>query len=385
MLCGGACTDADSDAANCGACGNVCSLFCSGGACRTVSSVYRGSEWTCALMSDGTVRCWGRNDYGQLGDGTTTSRATPAAVPGLSNVTEVAVGRGFTTVTGHTCARLADSTVRCWGYNSHGQIGDGTTTNRPTPYDPGVAGVVHVAVGQTHTCALINDGTVRCWGANESGHLGNGGTAPTAMPTSVVGLTNATQLSLTGLTSCARSSDGRVRCWGSNVSYALGYYGAGRPYPVDLGLSDVAEVHMGSSHVCARIATGGTVACWGFNSQGQLGDGTLSDRPSPTGGGGIVGAVQLSVGGTATAVRLADGTVYRWGAGWNGDGTAPTASAIAIALPGVSDATQISTGFDGMCIRRSSSAGAMCWGQNKYGAVGDGTVVEKRVLTPVKF
>ncbi|MEI8255772.1 MAG: hypothetical protein WCJ30_08880, partial [Deltaproteobacteria bacterium] len=116
---------------------------------------------TCARMSDGTVRCWGFNGSGQLGDGTVIPRASPAAVPGLSSAASVAAGGG------HTCAVLADATVRCWGANRYGQLGDGTTQDRPTPVAVrGLADVAALALGTEHSCARLRDGTVRCWGRN---------------------------------------------------------------------------------------------------------------------------------------------------------------------------------------------------------------------------
>jgi len=383
LFCG-SCVDGDSDRANCGACGTACDVLCTGGTCRTVTSVHRGSDWTCALMSDTTVRCWGRNNHGQLGDGTTTDRTQPVPVPGLTNVTQVAVGISYQHVTGATCARLGDGTMRCWGLNYYGQVGDGTTTDRLTPYNLGLTNVVQVAIGWRHGCALIADGTVRCWGSNSSGELGNGGTAPTTTPSTVLGLSNATQITVGSSASCARTSGGRVLCWGSNVSYVLGYVGEGRAYASDVGLADVAEVHLGSAHACARL-TSGSVRCWGNNMYGQLGDGTTYDRSTPTAGTGAGTVVQLSVGGVATAVRLADGRVYRWGYGWTGDGSVADNKLVPTPMVGLSSVTQISVGFDGMCARQASSNGAFCWGQNLYGAVGDGTTTTRLAPTAVSF
>ena len=127
IACGGTCRDGATDAAHCGACGSSCSAACRGGRCVGVAQIAIGNDHTCARLTDGTVLCWGLNGNGQLGDGTTTYRETPDAVPGLTSVAEIATGGS------HTCARRTDGTVLCWGGNSYGQIGDGTTTHRQTP------------------------------------------------------------------------------------------------------------------------------------------------------------------------------------------------------------------------------------------------------------
>jgi alpha-tubulin suppressor-like RCC1 family protein len=166
----------------------------SGGPLNNVMAVAAGEEHTCALLSDGTVRCWGRNYYGQLGDGTTTDRSTPATVSGLSGATAVAAGYS------HTCALLGDGTVRCWGANYSGQLGDGTTTSRHTPVTVSLPlSATAVAAGGNHTCALLGDGTVRCWGSNFFGQLGDGTTDNSRTPVTVSLPLSATAVAAGGL------------------------------------------------------------------------------------------------------------------------------------------------------------------------------------------
>ncbi len=184
-----------------------------------------------------------------------------------------------------------------------------------------------MAAGGAHTCALRNDGTVYCWGDNWEGQLGDGTTAlsrPT--PVAVAGLTGATALAAGGSHTCALQSDGTVACWGDN------YYGqlgdgttTSRPTPVAVaGLSGATALAVGGSHTCA-LRNDGTVACWGANYYGQLGDGTFTDRLTPTAVAGLSGATAIAARGSHTCALLADGTARCWGNneyGQLGDGTA---------------------------------------------------------------
>ena len=188
-----------------------------------------GNEYSCALTQDGTVACWGRNEHGQLGDGTTTNRSVPVAVTGGAlagkTVTHVA------TSAWHSCALTQDGNVACWGGNDYGQLGDGTTTNSSVPIAV-TAGVLagktitRIAIGAWHSCALTSDGVVVCWGYNYDGQLGDGTTTNRSVPVAVTGGALAgkivTHFATGSVHSCALTSDGVVACWGANVYGTLG-------------------------------------------------------------------------------------------------------------------------------------------------------------------
>jgi alpha-tubulin suppressor-like RCC1 family protein len=195
---------------------------------RGATELALGTFHTCALYPDRTVQCVGRNSYGNfgngaLGDGTAADRATLAPVVGLSNVVHIAAG-AF-----HTCAVLGDGTVRCWGGNTYGQCGDGTRDDqvnqgRLSPVQvSGITDAVRVAAGEIHTCALLADETVACWGTNAYGNLGTGTKNDTHLtPVPVAGLSGVVSISVGSYHSCALIADGTMKCWGDNGWGQLG-------------------------------------------------------------------------------------------------------------------------------------------------------------------
>lgn len=199
-----------------------------------------GADHACALLQDTSVACWGDNASGQLGLGSlpgSSPKGKPhppgssprplAPVRNLSGVAFVALGAS------HTCALLADGAVQCWGDNAYGQLGDGTTTSRPLPVTvSGLSGAVGLALGRHHSCAWLGDGSARCWGRNAAGQLGDGTTENRLAPAQVTGLAGVSKLTSRGDHCCARLSSGAVRCWGANAAGQLGDGGAAdRPTP----------------------------------------------------------------------------------------------------------------------------------------------------------
>src|SRR5438445_624252 len=225
----------------------------------------------------------------------------------------------------HTCMRLPDGTVQCWGRNNFGQLGngDGNLTSSSVPVAVrGLTTATGVVTGDAHTCALLGDGTVQCWGVGDSGQRGDGTFNNIAsVPVAVVGmggaghLTNALAVAARGYHSCALLGDGTVRCWGRNDEWQLGdATTTGRPAPMQVaGIAGALAVGGGDHHTCALLADG-TVQCWGRNLEGQLGDGTTTSSSTPVRVGGITGAVAVSAGILHTCALLANGTVKCWGA-----------------------------------------------------------------------
>lgn len=251
---------------------------------------------SCALTSVGGVKCWGYGGWGLIGDGTGSSRYTPVDVSGMtSGVIALAAGGQ------HMCAVKNTGALFCWGWNGYGQLGDGTGSERwvPTEVNGLDSGVIAVAPGMYHTCASLATGAVKCWGYNGDGQLGNNNWSQSTVPVSVFGMSDATTSISSGERyTCVVKNTGALWCWGSNVN---GQFGNGNTsttnYPVNisgLGTSVRAvSAALAGFHTCA-LTTDGTAKCWGYNSQGQLGDTSTTNRVSPTNIGGIV-APQIGV------------------------------------------------------------------------------------------
>jgi len=349
-----------------------------------IAAIAGGNAHTCALTSGGGVKCWGWNGYGQLGDGTTTQRLTPVSVSGLaSGVSAIAVG-GY-----HTCALTSGGGVKCWGRNDYGQLGDGTTTDRHTPVSvSGLAsGISTITAGYAHTCALTAGGGVKCWGRNDFGQLGDGTTTECHTPVSVSGLASGVSAITTGLWhTCARTSGGGVKCWGYN---GYGQLGDGtttdRHTPVNVsGLaSGVSAIAAGYGHTCALTAGGG-VNCWGYNLYGQLGDGTTTTSYTPVDVSGLASGVSaIAAGYDHTCALTTGGGVKCWGKNENGqlgDDTTTNRTAPVNVSGLVSGVSAIAAGWYHTCAL-TAEGGVKCWGSNYDGQLGDGTTIERH--TPV--
>jgi alpha-tubulin suppressor-like RCC1 family protein len=349
-------------------------------------AVALASLHTCVLTTSGGVQCWGNNDSGELGNGTNESRSVPVDVSGLgSGVTAIDTGGA-----GHSCAVNPAGGVECWGRNRWGQLGDGTQDNSNVPVDVvGLgSGVVDVSTGGDNSCALTVAGAMKCWGRNETGQLGNGTTDASSVPVGVTGLgSGVAAISAGGNHTCALMDDGGLKCWGSN---GFGQVGDGstthRYTPVDVsGLdSGVAAVsNGGAANACALMDDGG-VKCWGSNQFGQVGDGTKTTRLTPVDVQNLSNATGVAAGGGGHVCAVtAGGAVKCWGRndfGQLGDDTT-SPSTTPVGVSGLdSGAAQVGTGGRHSCAVMDDGT-VECWGRNDFAELGDGSLVNRH--TPV--
>jgi alpha-tubulin suppressor-like RCC1 family protein len=339
-------------------CGNPGSGNGPGGVCSgdatCVSTLAAAGVDTCAITGDGSLRCWGDNSQGQLGDGTTVNRSSPVAVPGLQNVTGVAMAQW------HTCA-LGPGQVMCWGSSLSGELGFHTSLMQVTSREPAApepaaaltgavaigagmsstwsigpgAGVralgqfaggtpaavavpgldqaVEIAVRETHGCARLTDGTAACWGDNAAGDLGDGTQTPRQWtPAAVSGLGGVVQIAVGRTDSCAVLNDGTLKCWGATADGQQHLL----PTVVD-GIANVRRVAVGYGFTCA-LTSDGTITCWGVNGSGQLGRGTMTQRETPGPVAGLSGVGAIVAGANHACALGGDGTVSCWGDGSSG-------------------------------------------------------------------
>lgn len=247
-----------------------------------VTQIAAGGYSAYALLSDGSVKAWGINFNGELGIGSTAGQSTPVTVTGLPSSVSM-LGSGMSTV----YALLSDGSVMAWGSSSSGQIGDGGTSNRktPVPLTALSSGVVHVAGGKWSGYAVMADGSARAWGYNASAQLGDGTTANRPTPVTPTGLgSSVTSIAAGEGMAYALLSDGSVMSWGDNYNGQLGTgttAGESSTAVVVPGLSSgVAQIAASSDSGHALLASG-AVKAWGWNSEGQLGDGTGRNRSTP--------------------------------------------------------------------------------------------------------
>jgi len=301
---------------------------------NTIASLAPTYGGWCAARVDGTVWCWGINNFGELGPGIPLNnfQATPLQLTALSNVRQLAAGGD------HVCAVTYADSASCWGKNDHGQLGNGTTTNTTTPYALG--GPVKVmACGQYSTYMVRGDGSLAAWGQNNYGQLGDGSTVERLSPVTVTGEVPVQAVAASRYHACSLRVDGSVRCWGSNQNGQLGNgTTTSSPTPVLVSGLTARQITAGSTHTCA-INSSGFPYCWGDNSDGILGDASVMNSTQPTRVGGTVGG---SLGGPTHDVQftsLAPGPLA-----WHECGV-------------------------------TVDSDLYCWGENNSGQLGDGTTV----------
>ncbi len=335
-----------------------------------VQAISAGGVHTCALMQGGSVKCWGSNSGGGLGDGTLTGKSVPVAVVGLA-----AGAQSIATGGKHSCALLQGGVLQCWGWNLWGQIGKPSSSFQMTPVTVANlgAGATSVTAGTGHTCAILQGGTVKCWGLDVYGQLGDGNLTNSATPVAVSGLAGAQQISAGWEHTCALAGD-KLRCWGGNLHGQLGLGSAGdkwQPAALPALATSVTAITAGSRHNCALKA--GTLQCWGHNDHGQVGDGSLIDKATPGTLGAIAGDVQsLALGGAHTCALMTSGNVQCWGQ--NADGQLGNGTKMDSAIPTqvtavAGDAQAIAAGDNHTCALLYGGE-VKCWGANNSNQLG---------------
>lgn len=352
------------------------------GANQTIAA---GRWHTCAVTSGGGVKCWGDNRRGQFGNGTKVGSTAPVDVPGLTRgVVAVVAGER------HSCALTDGGVVKCWGDNRYGQLGNGIRSTQPMP--PGnvsglPGGVVAISAGWHHTCAVTRGGAAKCWGYNSYGQLGDGTIAISPTPVGVAGLERGVTTISAGEDHTCAVIDGGARCWGWGVA---GQIGDGtvtlrRTTPVAVvGLGrGVATIVAAGSHSCA-LTIGGQVKCWGDNRMGELGDGTTTSHPTPVGVWSLTsGVVAIATGRLTTCAMEAAGGAKCWGyngSGQIGDGSKTNRLRPKAIFDPATDIVAMAGGMEHACAV-GSDGGVKCWGENGSGELGDGSTTDR--LTPV--
>jgi len=346
-----------------------------------------GDQNACALFGSGAVKCWGNNQSGQLGDGTETNRSRPVDVVGLAAGVKALSAGGA-----HTCALLNTGGLQCWGANDKGQLGDGTSDKRLTPVDVARlgSGVKALSAGAAHTCALLASGATNCWGSNSRGQLGNSTGLSSPNPAEVfVGRANV-GLSTGGDVSCVQDSKGVVSCWGSNQNELFGNATvADRPSPAPVSGLDpgASSVQVGTSHACALLASG-AVRCWGKNSSGELGDGSKFTSSQPVEVSMLLpGTKKLAVGGLHTCALASTGEIQCWGARIPGVATSGSQSGnlIPILVEGLgASIIDLAAGKGSSCALLEEGE-IRCWGTNESGQLGDGSLETRYPPATVRF
>ena len=366
------------------------------------TAITAGGGHTCALRQTGTIKCWGDNSSGQLGNGQSTGgdweddsadSSVPVEVEGITDATAITAGIS------HTCALRQTGTITCWGDNRSGQLGNGQRgadeySSVPVEVE-GITDATAITAGGGHTCALRQTGTIKCWGSRKYG-------ADSSVPVEVEGITDATAITAGTFHTCALRQTGTITCWGDNRSGQLGNGQRGADeyssVPVEVeGITDTTTITTGGGHTCALRQTG-TIKCWGSNWAGQLGNGQntgdlrddSADSSVPVEVEGITDATTITASEDHTCALRQTGTIKCWGGNWagqlgNGQNTGgdweddSANSSVPIEVEGITDATAITSGILHTCALRQTGT-ITCWGNNRDGQLGNGAFLPQDVV-----
>jgi len=327
-----------------------------------IVQVVAGGSHSATVTKDGSLYMWGWNFHGQLGDGTTTDRYTPVKI--MDNVASVSLG-GY-----HSAAITKDGSLYMWGCNGNGRLGDGTTTDRYTPVKI-MDNVASVSLGGYHSAAITKNGSLYTWGYNEYGQLGDGTSSHKTKPVKI--MDNIVSVSLGGYHSAAITKDGSLYMWGFNYRGRLGDgTTASKDTPVKI-MDNVVSVSLGSGY-SAAVTKDGSLYMWGYNGNGQLGDGTSSHKTKPV--KIMDNIVSVSLGGYHSAAITKDSNLYMWGGNGNGqlgDGITTNRNTPVKIMDNVASVSL--GGYHSAAITKNGSL--YTWGYNEYGQLGDGTTTDR--------
>ena len=333
-----------------------------------VSSISSNSGTSCAVLNSNSAYCWGLGSSGQIGVGT-YNNINYAALINYGSVTFNLIANGPS----FTCGIITDGSVRCWGLESYGERGDSATTgniNTPSTIVQNISSVIDLDLGEKHACSIDNSSKIWCWGRNNSGQIGFGSsTSEYTSPVEVIGITNAVEVDLGDEFSCARLSDKTVKCWGNLTNGRLGY-GVGPVSAPVYNVSAAKEISMGASHSCV-LNDNGTVKCWGEGDNGRLGDGYITDRTYPVDVYNLSNASQIVTGADFTCALRSDSNIACWGN--NADGIAGTWGELAYTptnIPSISDVKALDAGNSHVCALLNTG-GIKCWGKGDNGRLGN--------------
>ena len=351
-------------------------------------SVAAGWNNTCAISNSKKAWCWGANDHGQLGDGTRTQRTSPVRAGSLTGVPSIDTGGS-----GTSCAIHGNGYLSCWGANESGQAGTSPFTDvlRPTRISVGKR-VSQVSIGWSHTCALTEEGRAWCWGRNDHAELGTGAASkPRSKAVEVKGITSAIQIGAGREHACVLLSGGGVRCWGSNVAGDLGNgssVDSASPVRVLLPLT-ATRISVEEHHACALL-TDKTVRCWGYAGNGELGNGVIADvTGTPVAVSGVANASAVSIGHGDTCV-IAQPAITQFveclGRNWAGilGGGVTGPSLTMLPIGGVLGAVSVSVGGNHACAAGLGSP-LICWGDNMRGQIGIGSTNPTSTLRLIRL
>ena len=342
------------------------------------ASISAGMFHTCGVTTNGRVYCWGRNQFGQLGDGTADDRTVPTPVQTDFLFDRVSAGMN------HTCGVARDGAVFCWGGNFNGELGDGTQINRSAPVRAlGNRTFRTINTGESHSCGITTGNLGYCWGAPLGPAPDGTGSLPNALVPEPLNLGVLASLSAGFEIACAATANGALFCWGLKPPGIEPSEDTAFPVQVP-GAPSLVAVSAGHKHACGTTADD-RVYCWGRNTSGQLGDGTLADRhtPMPVSGGMAFRYVSAESPGHTCALTE-DGAAYCWGQsrfGELGDSTVGVQSA-PVAVAGDLVFASISAGAWHTCGVTPSGA-AYCWGYAVFGQLGTGGTEDSPVPVPV--